>query len=475
MIILVNPPNPPGKVSNKDMMGGLGQLYEPSGPKIPPLDIPYIAGCLKESNIAFTIIECLGLDYKQDTLLEEIKKNETDNLSVAIRTSLPTLSFDMEIAREIKQKTNATIIMFGPQVCLSGQEIIEEEFIDLVIMGEPEFIFVSIFTKGLQETQGIWFKNQTGQIIRNSPRAYLEDLNKLPLPLWELMPYKNYILPQPQFPDEKPFLPVATSRGCPFNCHYCPYPLTQGCQWRIRSIENVVAELTYIVDKLGITNILFRDPEFSLDRVRTKKLCQRIIEKELRFFWRCETRIDTLDEDLIEIMAGAGCRGMNVGIESLSDKTLKSLGRKGVAEEQAERIMACCQKYNINTFCFFIIGLPGENKRDIRKSIQFARKIDPVQVQFTFATPYPKTALAQWADEKGFIEDRDFSHYTGYTPVMRNEYLTISRVKKIHDFANRWVSLRKNQKEQRIQKMGFLQRIKEPIKEVLLWFQQWFI
>ncbi|MCQ9205352.1 MAG: radical SAM protein [Omnitrophica bacterium] len=477
MLILVNPPNPPGKVSNKDMMGGLGQLYEEGAPKIPPIDIPYTAACLKQKNIPVEVIDCLGLDYDSDALILSLKKKLVDNekISIALRTSLPTYCHDMEVARNIKQQTNAQLVFFGPQVSLYPKETIEKNFIDVVIIGEPEFIFVDIFLKGLKETRGIWFKDESGQIIRNAAGRKIEDLNQLPIPLWELMPYKQYILPEPQFPNIKSFLPILTSRGCPFNCGYCPYPLIQGCKWRTRSVEKVIEELKYIVNNLGITNVLFRDPEFTLDKKRTAKLCQEIIREKLVFFWRCETRIDTLDEELIEKMAEAGCRGLNLGVESISPKTLKRMGRSSFNQQHSETIIDCCRKKGINTFCFFIIGLPGEDKKDILKTIKFAQKLDPSQVQFTFAIPYPQTPLRKWAQDNNFIEDEDLNHYTGYIPVMRNEHLTVKQLKRIHNFANKWVGLRKSQKKQRIRKFGFIQAVKELLKEVLFWFKQWFV
>ncbi len=476
MIILINPPNPPGKVSNKDMMGGLGQLYDKSGAKVPPLDLPYTAACLKEKNVTLRIIDCLGLDYDANILLREIKKiTREQSATAALRTSLPTYSYDMEIAQKIKEETNASIIIFGPYVSLNPQETIEKDYVDIIVLGEPEYIFVDIFLKGLEETEGIWFKDKKGKIIRNNSRSRIEDLNQLPIPAWELMPYKNYILPKPQFPDESPFLPVLTSRGCPFSCNYCPYPLVQGSKWRNRSPENVIRELEYIVKDLGINNILFRDPEFSLNRERVLKICEEIINRKIKFFWRCETRIDTLDENLITMMAKAGCCGMNLGIESVSEESFHRMGRKVIAQKQCLEIMNLCKKHNISTYCFFIIGLPGENKKEILKTIKFAKSIDPSQVQFTFATPYPGTPLYQWAEENNFIEDRELRHLTGYIPVMRNEYLNVKRLKKLYNFALRFVEMRGTLKKERMKNYGFIQGMKEILKEILFCFKKWII
>jgi len=267
-------------------------------------------------------------------------------------------------------------------------------------------------------------------------------------------------------------LPVLTSRGCPFSCNYCPYPLVQGSKWRKRSPENVIRELEYIVKDLGISNILFRDPEFTLNRERVIKICEEIIDRRLKFFWRCETRIDTLDENLITMMAKAGCCGMNLGIESVSEESLHRMERKVITQKQCLEIINFCKRHNISTYCFFIIGLPGENKKGILKTIKFAKSIDPLQVQFTYATPYPGTPLCQWAEENNFIEDRELSHLTGYIPVMRNEYLNVKRLKKLYNFALRFVEMRDILKKERMKKYGFIQGMKEILKEILFWLKK---
>ncbi len=478
MIVLVNPPNPPGKVSNKDMMGGLGQLYEKGGAKVPPIDIPYSAACLRQANIPFQVIDCLGQNHDVENLVTEIKKIKSADgnpKTVALRTSLPTYTFDMDTAERIKEETHARLIIFGPYISLDLKETIDRNFVDVIVLGEPEFTFVDIILKGLTETAGIWYKDSHGTVIRNNPRETIQNLDSLPIPEWESMPYKTYILPPPQFPEKSPFLPVLTSRGCPFSCSYCPYPLVQGSKWRKRSPENVLEELDFIVNTLGVKNILFRDPEFTLDKKRILQICSGIHAKKLDFNWRCETRIDTLDEELIRNMAKAGCCGINLGIESSSEETLLRMGRKAQHPKQSWTLIKLCRELDIHTFCFFIIGLPGDKKKDILKTIQMAKALDSTQIQFTYAIPYPGTPLFQWAEENNYIEERELDLLSGYSPVMRNEYLSTHRLKRIAGYANKSVQMRKSLQRERIKKYGFPQQVKEILKGILLWLEKWII
>jgi radical SAM superfamily enzyme YgiQ (UPF0313 family) len=474
MILLINPPSPEGKVSNKDMMGGLGQLYDEGGPRIPPIDLPYTAACLKAKGYPVTVIDSLGLGLDREGLLRSVRKEHLghQDLSIAIRISLPTLSHDLGVAEIIKKETGRSLIIFGPLVSLRPQEVIEEEFVDVIVLGEPERALVDLFSKGAGRTAGIWYKDEKNRIVKNGSFDFIKDLDQLPFPAWELMPYKSYVLPKPQFPDETPFLPVLTSRGCPFACGYCPYPATQGPQWRARSPENVAEELAHIVNGLGIHNVLFRDPEFTFDRERTLALCERIVNKGLELNWRCETRIDTLDGDLIKAMGRSGCRGINIGVETLSAEILKKVGRKDPNSAFASGLFDLCKEVGIHTFCFFILGLPGQRTRDVLRDIDFMRSIDPAQVQFTFATPYPGTDLFRWAEANGFRIDKDWMHYTGYIPVMRNESMTADHLRRLHRFACRSLWMRRSLRTMRVRRGGAAQWVKELVKELLLWIEK---
>jgi len=474
MLILINPPNPPGKISNKDMMAGLGQLYERKGPFVPPIDIPYIGACLKTNNIPVKIIDCLGLQYDRAALFAKVENIASiDGYPVvALRTSLPSYPYDLKTAQALKTYFGAQIIIFGPYVTLNPMEVINHDFIDAIAVGEPEYTFVDMCLKGMEATDGMWFKDRNGKIIKNPSRGYILQLDQLPYPAWDLMPYMNYILPGRQFPNSAPFLPILSSRGCPFACHYCPYPTIQGNRWRARSAENIVGEIEYITKHLGITNILFRDPEFALDRRRVIKLCQKLEQRKLHFYWRCETRIDTLDEELIVGMSNAGCRGVNFGVETVDQSTALKVGRKISGSKQISSIIECCKDNKISVFCFFIIGLPSQDKDEILELIELAKVLDTEEIQFTFATPYLGTRLFEWAEEKQFIKDRDLSHYTGYHPVMRNDKLSLQSLKRLYLFAQHVLHMRKRQKEHRIKKQDFAYRIIEAIKETIVWLER---
>ncbi len=438
MITIINPPNPPETVSNKDMMGGLGQLYGADAQqKIPAIDIPYSAALIREKGIPVEILDCLGSNWEISELLLHLQKENPD--LIALRTSTPTFTWDMRVAKLIKSLISSPLIVFGSHVQLFPEETLQYSFVDGAILGEPEFTLLDIAQKSIfSETEGLWYKKD-GEIIRNKPRQLIEDLDSLPFPAWDLMPYHGYEGTD-LMRNLKPFVTVLASRGCPHSCTYCPYPVTQGRSLRVRSPKNVVDELEWL-SNLGVKAVLFRDPEFALYRDRVVSICEGIIARKISLAWRCETRLKDLDEELIALMAKAGCIGINMGIESANDQVLRNVKRKVIPLVQAQQVIKACKKNGIESFCFFILGLPGETIASARETINYALKLQANFVQFTVSTPYPGTELRNWAQKQGYVKNESLSAITGYNVAIRNENLTVEEIQQLQWLAHEAVEM----------------------------------
>lgn len=434
MILLLNPPNPDNSVSNKDMMAGFGQLY-PQGAreKIPPIDMAYAAALLRQVNMDVFVIDCLGSDWDLDALL--VNLSDVKPSMVAIRTSTPTVEWDLFVAQQVKITTGSKILMYGPHVMLHPDDVLSRECVDVIIVSEAEAVF-SQFREPVQleNYEGIWYKGDNG-VIRNKPRPVCHDLDRLPFPAWDMLPYGSYDATR-LMRHIKPVITVLASRGCPHGCMYCPYPVVQGRKRRVRSPENVVNELVWLSTQLGVKAVLFRDPEFSLDRTWTVVFCNILIHKKLALSWRCETRLENLDASLLSLMASSGCIGINLGIESADKRVLRSINRVPVSLWSAKHIINCCSKHGIDTFCFFIIGLPDETRLSAIKTILSALWLNPDFAQFSVATPYPGTELQRFAEGSGFREQGDLSALTGYHATLRTKYLSIHEVDTLHRYAN---------------------------------------
>jgi anaerobic magnesium-protoporphyrin IX monomethyl ester cyclase len=433
MILLLNPPHPPGCTSNKDTMGGFGQIYDdPLVATLPPLDLYYIGAVLRKNNIAAKILDCGPLSLTIEDLLAAIKTDLPR--IVGVRISTPTYEWDLGIIQKIKSECNVQIVVFGPHATMFEQKIISNQSVDMVILGEPEYAFYDLAKKQKENIEGLVYK-ENGVIFRNTKVRIIDDLDELPFPAWDMIPVDSFSLGR-YANGQQPFFTILASRGCPYGCKYCPYPIAQGKKWRARSADNVVAEIQYLIDGFGMRGLLFRDPEFTADNSRVKAICEQILEKKLSFSWRCETRIDTVNEELLTLMARAGCVGINFGVESVTDKVLEGVGRKKIAPKDILEQVGTCKRLGIDTFCFFIIGLPDDDAETILDNIHFALALNPTAAQFTVFTPYFGTELGRWYEEHGLIEQRDLDAMTSYRSMVRTEKLTQSELQKFRDMAS---------------------------------------
>jgi len=439
-IIVINPPSPPGYVSNKDSMGGFGQLFPLGATLFPPLDLVYLASFLAENGISVEILECLGHELTQEALIEKLasccKAVNKESALLIFRTSAPTLDWDLSICREIKAKIpNLHIGIYGPVVLHVVSRIQKESSIDYIIKSDPDEIVYELATNR-PEAEILGLSYSIGEKwIENKSRTLVKELDSLPFPKWEMFPYKKYKLPKSSTKSEVRFLPMLTSRGCPVGCHYCPYPVGQGLAWRHRSAQNVVDEIEHLVKDLRVEYILFRDPIFSLNQKRVIQICQEIVKRGLKFEWRCETRIDCLSEETLQAMALAGCNGINFGIESADVQIQTNVGRKPIAPEQFIKTVTLCRQLGIKTFSFFIIGLPGDTVESILKTIKFAIDLQPNWVQFTAASPFIGTKLRQWAIAQGLATEDEYAYVNSHEVMMGNEYLSKDQVQVLLHFA----------------------------------------
>ena len=233
------------------------------------------------------------------------------------------------------------------------------------------------------------------------PRARrIENLDELP---WVTKVYKrdldvtNYNVPFLL----NPFISLYTSRGCPAMCTFCLWPQTHsGHRWRLRSSDDIAAEVKYAIKELPeVKEIFFDDDTFNYRKERTIELCTKL--KPLNFTWSCTSRVTT-DYDTLKAMKEAGCRLLIVGYESGDPQILKNI-KKGATIDMAERFTANCKKLGLLIHGDFIVGLPGESRESIRKTIDFAKKLDNETIQVSIAHPYPGTEFYDYAKKNDLI------------------------------------------------------------------------
>ena len=228
-----------------------------------------------------------------------------------------------------------------------------------------------------------WRKD--GQIILNFPRPFVADLDQMPIPMHELLPLQSYRMPL----IKGPFTFIVTSRGCPAGCTYCIKHVSYQYATRLRSPKLIMEELWYL-KKLGINNIHMYADLFTVNRDQVVELCKMMIDEKIGIKWTSNSRVDFVDEEMLELMGKAGCRLISWGIESGNEQILKH-ARKGAYPDKAERALRWAKKAGIMNWGYFIIGLPGETEETIRQTIDFAKKLPLDIALFHVAAPYPGT------------------------------------------------------------------------------------
>ncbi len=232
--------------------------------------------------------------------------------------------------------------------------------------------------------KGICWRNQE-EIVLNFQRPFIKSLDDLPMPMHEMLPLMKYRMPL----IKGPFTFIVTSRGCPAGCTYCIKHVSYQYGTRLRSPRLLVDEIKNL-KSLGIHNIHMYADLFTVNRDQVMELCQLLIDEQVDIKWTCNSRVDYVDEEMLQMMGRAGNWLISWGIESGSEQILKH-ARKGAYPDKAERALRWAKDAGIKNWGYFIIGLPGENKATIRTTIDFAKRLPLDIALFHVAAPYPGT------------------------------------------------------------------------------------
>lgn len=248
----------------------------------------------------------------------------------------------------------------------------------------------------LHGIKGLAWRNGD-EVVVNLPRPFISNLDDMPMPMHALLPLQKYRMPL----IKGPFTFIVTSRGCPAGCTYCIKHVSYQYSARVRSPQLIMEEM-WALKKLGINNIHMYSDLFTVSRDQVVELCQRMIDEKINIHWTSNSRVDFVDEEMLQLMGKAGCRLISWGIESGNEQILKH-ARKGAYPEKAERALRWAKKAGIMNWGYFIIGLPGETEETIRQTIEFSKKLPLDIALFHVAAPYPGTPFFFEVVENGWF------------------------------------------------------------------------
>jgi radical SAM superfamily enzyme YgiQ (UPF0313 family) len=280
-------------------------------------------------------------------------------------------------------------------------------------------------TIALSDIRGLAWRDG-GEIVINPDRPFIPNLDDLPVPLHHLLPLQKQRMPMIR----GPFTFIVTSRGCPAGCKFCIKHVSYQTGVRLRSPQLILEELKLLAE-LGVHHVHMYADLFTVNREQVVELCRLVIESGLKVRWTCNSRVDYVDEEMLQLMGRAGCWYISWGIESANEEILRR-AHKGYRKEQAVRALSWAKAAGIHNWGYFIIGLPGETEQTIQETIEYAKRLPLDICLFHIAAPHPGTPFFFEVVENGWFRpgtnweevDMDRSTVLDYPdlPAERLEY-----------------------------------------------------
>lgn len=406
-VYLLNPPYMPhfGRSARWQDTGRGGTLYY-------PIWLSY-ATAVVEMNFKARLVDAPAWGWSEEAVIDDVKRYKPDLL--VIDSSFPSLNNDVEVAEKIKQNYDTKIVLVGPPGSISSDNILKKHEIDIVARFEYDFTVAEIATKldsnqTLEKVMGISYK-ENGVITHNGNREFTDSktLDEIPFVSQVYKKHlnvKDYFLGSSLYPEVQIF----TGRGCPSFCTFCSWPQTlMGRKYRVRSVSNVLQELEWIQNNLGVNEVFFEDDTFTLSKKRVLEFAKEYRERGLYITWACNSRVG-LNLELMKIMKEANCRLIIVGYESGCDQILKNI-KKGTSIEQTKQFAKDARKAGLLVHGDFIIGLSGETKETIKLTKNMTKELKPDILQVSVATPFPGTEFYDWTQKNGYLLTDDPNEY----------------------------------------------------------------
>lgn len=414
--ILIDPPSLEVNISGEQ---GLKETKEHLA-CAPPIGLAYIAAVLRENDIDVKIIDAKSLNMTHEETCAAVLIEKPDLAGITIFTS--QLRSALLTAREIKKNLpSCKIVVGGPHVHPQHEELLRKQSsIDFCVRREGEITMMEL-AKALsdggdfRDILGLTFRDIDNNVIVNPDRPFIEDLDTLPFPARDLLP--NYVYRGTiGFGERAKFTYISASRGCPFKCDFCsvnrfwPEP-------RRRSVKNVIAEMEETYQRHSIGYMRFTDEIFTLDKQWVSEFCQRMIDTGLNreITWSCDSRVTTVNEELLKEMAQANCRTIFYGIEFGNQKILDDCGKR-IKVEQIYEAVDLSKKVGIYPTGNFMIGYPTETRQTIEDTMNLALKLNLDFCSFSIVTPFPGCKLFDYCKDEGLLKTEDWEQYNYFHP-----------------------------------------------------------
>ena len=405
-----------------------------------PLGISYLGAVCERAGHEVNVIDCQAEHLDFDQFRKRVAQTNADIVGVTSTTlTYKSAQENIRIAKE--ELPNCTTMIGGSHASFWDENALQESpALDIVVRREGEATFLELLNKlsqnqPLEGTLGSTHRNKDGTITRNPDRPFIENLDELPFPAYHLLPLTAF------HRMGKTVFPLTTSRGCVYWCDFCSTVRMFGRGYRMRSPKNVVDEMEKLQNTYGESQFTFYDDAFTVNQERTEKFCEELKARKLNVHWDCETRVDMVTQGLLKTMRDAGCMAVWFGVESGSERILGQMNKK-IKLDQTRLAFKTAQKLGLMTIASAVIGFPSETEETAWETINFIKELNPDDIGFYVATPYPGTPMYELVKKNGWLRITDFDKYDTATPTFETPLLSMDKIREIRYKAHQQFYLR---------------------------------
>ena len=419
----------------------LAKPYNLSDHIQPSLGLGYLAASVRKGH-EVEILDCIKEGVNIDRLGRFLTSHNPDVFGLQFYTfDLSFIKNALRLAKSVKK--DVVTVVGGPHPSAVPLKVMDgfKEDLDFLFAGEAEVglpKLLDLLKSGKSDLSSVpgltWRKD--GMVVSN-PKAVVEDLNVIGMPAWDLIHPELY--PESQhgaFFRKFPIAPIMITRGCPYPCTFCVGSIVSGKKIRYRSIDNVLKEIDLLYNDFGIREFHVIDDNFTCDKVYAKEFLRRLKGLNLDISWAVPNgvRMDTLDEELLGLMKETGLYLISLGIESGSDKVLRSM-KKGTTTAKTRECVKMIDRAGIDMAGFFILGFPGETEETIRQTIKFSTELNLIRANYFTYLPFPGSESYAELQAKGELEGIDWEHFYLMNATYVPKALTRKKLKGLQRLA----------------------------------------
>ena len=419
----------------------------------PPYGIIQLAAYL-EKQVADVQVEVLDCNAEKVDWAQMEQRIASSNPDIVCSSSLSTcntysVAKTLETAKRVDP--NILTVTGGQHFTATAKESLETyPEIDMIVRGEgeqtlTELVKCSIAKKPFLEIKGLSLR-KNGQVVNNSPRPLIENLDDLPFPGYHLV---KDLMSKYHFSamaaDNSPYALVEGSRGCSHECTFCTqWRHWQAC-WRLKSSKRIADEMKYCNETFGSKFIWLTDDNFGAGS-RPKEIAEEILKRELSkdTAWFVQARCDDIirNKDILPKLKDSGLSWVLLGVENSNPSTLDAF-KKGITPQDAKTAVKLLKDNGIFAHAMMIIGQRKDTRESIGHLKEYANELDPDFIMFGILTPFPGTEIYEEANRNGWIMDKNWSHYDMIHAIMPTETLSVNEVQEqlygcYRDFYGSW-------------------------------------